>query len=65
MQLINKGDTPVSLNINIKDSKAETIVMDAKLKATKNKISLSAVTIALLDKWTNGEIEIEIKGERK
>jgi len=48
----------MGMSISVKDVKAEKIVEAAKIKAVKNKVSVSAVVITLLDKWSRDEIEI-------
>lgn len=48
----------MGMSISVKDSKAEKIVEAAKIKAVKNKVSVSEVVIKLLDKWSRDEIEI-------
>jgi hypothetical protein len=48
----------MALSISIKDVKAEKIVQDAKIKAVKSKVSLSAVVVKLLEKWAAGEVDI-------
>ncbi len=48
----------MALSISVKDNKAEKIITDAKVKAVRNKVSLSVVVLTLLQKWNNGEIEI-------
>jgi hypothetical protein len=49
----------MALSISVKGEKADKIVQNAKIKAVKNKISLSEVVIKLLDKWSKGDIEID------
>lgn len=49
----------MALSISVKDEKADKIVQNAKIKAVKNKVSLSEVVIKLLEKWGKGEIEID------
>ena len=46
------------MTISVKDLNAEKIVEAAKIKAVKNKISVSEVVIKLLDKWSRDEIEV-------
>lgn len=48
----------MAMSVSVKDSKAEKIVEAAKIKAVKNKVSVSEVVITLLDKWSRDEIEI-------
>ncbi len=48
----------MGMSISVKDSKAEKIIEAAKIKAVKNKVSVSEVVIKLLDKWSRDEIEI-------
>jgi hypothetical protein len=48
----------MALSISVKDGKAEKIITDSKIKAVKNKVSLSEVVIKLLEKWNKGEIVI-------
>lgn len=53
----------MALSVSVKDKKAEQIVEAAKIKAIRNKVSLSEAVIRLLDKWSKGEVEIS--GGRK
>jgi predicted CopG family antitoxin len=48
----------MGMSISVKDSRAEKIVEAAKIKAVKNKVSVSEVVIKLLDKWSRDEIEV-------
>jgi len=48
----------MAMSVSVKDIKAEKIVEAAKIKAVKNKVSLSEVVIKLLDKWSRGEVEV-------
>ena len=48
----------MAMSVSVKDIKAEKIIEAAKIKAVKNKISVSEVVIKLLDKWSRDEIEI-------
>ena len=48
----------MGMSISVKDGKAEKIIEAAKIKAVKNKVSVSEVVIKLLDKWSRGEVEI-------
>ena len=48
----------MALSVSVKNSEAEQIVEAAKIKAIKNKVSLSEAVIRLLDKWGKGEVDI-------
>jgi len=48
----------MALSVSVKNSEAEQIVEAAKIKAIKNKVSLSEAVIRLLDKWSKGEVDI-------
>lgn len=48
----------MGMSISVKDDRAEKIVEAAKIKAVKDKVSVSEVVIKLLDKWSRGEVEI-------
>lgn len=49
----------MAISISVKDDRADKIIQSAKIKAVKQKTSLSEVVIKLLDKWAKGEVEIE------
>jgi len=51
----------MAISISVKDDRAEKIVQNAKIKAVKQKTSLSEVVITLLDKWSRGEVEIDAR----
>jgi hypothetical protein len=55
----------MALTLNVVDEKAEKIVMKSKIKATERRVSLSSVVMALLDKWNKGEIEVDVRRDKK